>query len=137
MKHHDISHFPYSIILFDGICNFCDRSINFVIKKDKANLFRFAALQSEIGIRLNTPQVSDSIVLIKNGQLYTKSSAVLHILKELPGYKNLYYFIYVPRPIRDFFYAIISRSRYLLFGKKNSCMIPTEAIRQKFLDHKI
>ncbi len=127
------------IILFDGVCNFCNSSINFVIENDKRNLFKFAPLQSEIGQQLlaehNIDSVeTDSVILIENGKAYTHSTAALRIAKNLGGIWSLgYFFIIMPKFIRDFFYKLFAKNRYRLFGKKDACMMPTPEIRAKFL----
>lgn len=127
------------IVLFDGVCNFCDGFVNFVIEKDKKNVFKFAPLQSESGKQLLEkykidPAVTDSVVMIENEKAYTHSSAGLRVMKNLGGiYALSYAFIIVPKFIRDFFYKLFAKYRYRLFGKKDACMIPTPEIRAKFL----
>lgn len=128
------------LILFDGVCNFCNSSINFIIKKDKKNIFRFAPLQSNTGKNLlEQHQLKDknidSIIYIKNGKAYKKSTAVLQIVKKLGGFYFLFYtFIIIPPFIRDLFYDIIARNRYRWFGKREACMIPTAEVKSKFID---
>ncbi|MGN8644584.1 thiol-disulfide oxidoreductase DCC family protein [Gracilibacillus sp. HCP3S3_G5_1] len=127
------------IILFDGICNFCSSSVQFIIKRDPARKFHFASLQSEIGQQLvDRHQVSqdlDSLVLLEKGRVYTKSSAVLRIAKELKGgYRLFAIFLIIPKPIRDFLYNIFANNRYRWFGKKEQCMIPKPEDKQRFLD---
>jgi len=128
-----------SIILFDGMCNFCNASVNKIIKYDKKNVFKFAAIQSDAGKKLLT-ELSidilkiDSILLIENNTLFTKSTAVLKIAKQLSGlYKLCYAFIIIPTFMRDVVYDLIARNRYKWFGKKESCMIPTKEVSGKFL----
>lgn len=129
----------HSIILFDGVCNFCNSSINLVIRHDKKNHFKFAALQSEAGRQLLQKFKAadlplDSIVLIENDMLYKQSTAILRIAKKLNGaYALLYGFILVPRFLRDAVYSFIARNRYKWFGKKESCMIPTKEVKEKFI----
>ena len=129
----------FSIILFDGVCNLCNSSVNFIIDHDKRNDFRFASLQSEAGqdllkkFHLNVKDF-DSIILVENGKHYERSSAVLKIVKKFPGlWKLLYLFIIVPKPLRDFVYDIIADNRYKWFGKKESCRVPTPELKEKFL----
>ena len=129
----------YSIILFDGVCNLCDGVVQFVLKKDKKNRFRFAALQSERGTALlkqfglSTTNYN-SFVLIESGRVYQKSTAALRVLKGLGGvWVLLYGFIIFPRPIRDYIYDWVARNRYQFFGKKDECMLPTPEIRARFL----
>ena len=129
----------HTIILFDGVCNLCNGAVAFIIKRDKKNVFKFAALQSEIGTQLiakfniDTQKV-DSIILIDGEKHYEKSSAALHIAKHLSGaYPLLFGFMVVPRYIRDSVYDYVAKNRYKWFGKKESCMIPTAELKSKFL----
>ncbi len=124
------------IILFDGVCNMCVGSVNFIIKRDSKDMFRFASLQGDVGQKMikKYSLSMNSIVLIKNGQAKTKSTAVLNILYHLNTFwKALLIFYVVPYPIRDILYNIVAKSRYFLFGKRNQCMIPNENINSKFL----
>lgn len=126
------------VILFDGVCNFCNASINFVIDRDAARRFRFASLQSDFGQRLlaeNNRQLTDfdTVLLLRDGKLYKKSDAALEIARYLKGWSWLYLFRVVPRFIRDFFYDIIAKNRYRLFGKSESCRIPTPEEKKLFV----
>lgn len=129
----------HKIILFDGVCNLCNSSVNFVIKRDKKDHFRFAALQEAAGRKLlKTYQIdtaaTDSIILIENQKVYTKSTAALRIAKELKGgWPLLYGFIVLPTLLRNWVYDWVARNRYRWFGKKDSCMIPTPELQEKFL----
>jgi predicted DCC family thiol-disulfide oxidoreductase YuxK len=129
-----------SVILFDGVCNLCNGIVQFIIKRDPNGKFRFASLQSACGQKLlgkfGLPSNEfDSIVLIQGEQYFLKSSAGLRILKELGGlWKLLLVFTYLPAPFRDFIYDQIARSRYRIFGKRESCMIPTPELKARFLD---
>jgi predicted DCC family thiol-disulfide oxidoreductase YuxK len=129
----------HAIILFDGVCNFCDSKINFIIRHDKRDYFRFAPLQSDIGKKylaehhINTSE-TDSFILVENGKTYDRTTAALRIAKKLNGGWPLFYgFIIVPPFIRDIVYRIIAKNRYKWWGKKDSCMIPTPDVRAKFL----
>lgn len=129
-----------NIILFDGICNLCNGAINFVIKKDKENVFKFATLQSETGKNLlkkfdiDSDKV-DSIVLIQGKKSYIKSDAALQIAKHLKGgIKFLYLLRILPIGFRNLVYDKVAKNRYKWFGKKESCMIPTPELQRKFLD---
>lgn len=128
-----------NIVLFDGVCNFCDASVNFIIDRDKKNIFKFAALQSEKGQEIldyfKLPKDDfDSFVFIENDKVFKKSSAALRIAKKLGGVWKIFYpFIIIPEFIRDFFYNLIAKNRYKLFGKKDACRIPTPELKQKFL----
>lgn len=128
------------IVLFDGVCNLCNNTVVRIIKNDKKDLFRFASLQSETGRKLtqergiDTSEI-DSIVLIDPGNAYfIKSDAALQIAKELSRYSWLKVFLPLPRVIRDFFYDIVAQNRYKWFGKKEACMVPTQELKDKFLD---
>lgn len=128
-----------SIILFDGICNFCNSSVNKIIKHDKKNQFKFAALQSETGKKLvekhsiDSTKI-DSIILIENDAVFIKSTAILKISKQMSGlYPLAFGFIIIPAFIRDIVYDFVARNRYKWFGKKDSCMIPTAEVKEKFI----
>lgn len=128
-----------SIILFDGVCNFCNSSVNKIIKHDKKNKFKFAALQSETGKKLlekysiDSTKI-DSIILIEDDVAFIKSTAILKISKQMNGlYPLAYGFIIIPAFIRNIVYDFIARNRYKWFGKKDSCMIPTEEVKSKFI----
>lgn len=129
----------YKIILFDGVCNLCNSSVNFIIDHDRKNIFRFASLQSDSGQvllkKFGLNNVSfDSIILIDKEKYFTRSSAVLKIAKDFPGFwKLLYIFIIIPPAIRDLLYDIIAENRYKWFGKKDSCRVPTPELKEKFL----
>lgn len=129
----------FSIILFDGVCNLCNSSVNFIIDHDKKNVFRFASLQSDAGqsllkkFNLNVKDFN-SIILVENDKFYERSSAVMKIVRKFPGlWKFLYLFIIIPPPVRNFVYDIIADNRYKWFGKKDSCRVPTPELKEKFL----
>ena len=130
--HHDI-------LLFDGICNLCNGFVQFIIRRDPAARFKFASLQSEAGQaalgRLGMPRdVFNSLILIQDEVGYTKSTAVLKTMRDLGGvWKILYVLMIIPRPVRDFFYDLVARSRYRIFGKRDACMIPTPELEARFL----
>ncbi|WP_442599602.1 thiol-disulfide oxidoreductase DCC family protein [Neobacillus sp. D3-1R] len=128
-----------AIILFDGICNFCNSSVQFIIKRDPNGYFKYASLQSEIGKKLllkhGLTENVESIVLFIDGKYFMKSTAALQICRRLTGaWKILSVLTVVPVTIRDFFYNIIAKNRYKWFGKQESCMLPTPEIRDRFLD---
>lgn len=127
------------IILFDGICNYCNNKINFIIKNDKNDVFRFVAIQSETGQKiikyLGIDSSLDSIILYEPGYAYyIKSEAVFRIIKQLSSaVKLLLLFNFIPTSIKNIFYDIIAKNRYNWYGKKESCMIPTLEIKSKFI----
>lgn len=126
------------IILFDGECNFCDKSVQFIIKRDPEAFFSFTSQQGEAGQKMiekyHAPASINSIILIENDTYYLKSSAALRICRHLQGaWKLLFIFILVPYPIRDFFYNILAKNRYKWFGKKDQCTLPTPEMRKRFL----
>ena len=124
------------IILFDGVCNMCVGSVNFIIKRDSKDVFRFASLQGDVGKKMIKKYSLSmaSIVLIKDGKVKTQSSAVLSILFHLNTFwKVLIVFYIIPYPIRDILYNIVAKTRYFLFGKRDKCMVPDENLNSKFL----
>jgi predicted DCC family thiol-disulfide oxidoreductase YuxK len=128
-----------AVILFDGVCNFCDGAVNFIIARDTEAYFKFAPLQSEVGEKILAENgidktVTDSVVLIEDGKVYTYSTAALRVARKLGGAWRLFYvFIFAPKFIRDFFYKLFAKYRYQMFGKKDECMLPTPEIRSRFL----
>lgn len=127
------------IILFDGICNLCNRSVQFIIKHDKEKVYRFAAFQSKAGQKLlqqyNLPlKQYSSFLLIENNKAYSQSTAALKVAKNLSGLVKLaVVFNIVPAGIRNIVYNFVARNRYQWFGKKESCMIPTQELKARFL----
>jgi len=127
------------IILFDGVCNFCDASVQFMIKRDPSGKFKYTPLQSEVGQkilaenRLSAAEF-DSIILSENGKIYKKSTAALRIAKELSGlWPFLYLFIIVPPFIRNAVYDFVAANRYKWYGKKEACMVPSPEVRSRFI----
>ncbi len=127
------------ILLFDGVCNLCNRLVQFVIRRDPQGKFYFASLQSVRGQQLlqkhhlSTHDL-DSFVYIRGNRCDTKSTAALHLFKELGGWWRLLYgFILFPRPLRDAVYNWIAKNRYRWFGKQETCMIPTPEMKKRFL----
>ncbi|MEQ8909059.1 MAG: thiol-disulfide oxidoreductase DCC family protein [Vicingaceae bacterium] len=133
------------LILFDGVCNLCNGAVNFIIDRDPNKVFLFAPLQAEESKEiLNTnPKASshdlnemNSILLIENEKIYQKSTAALRIAKSLSGlWPILYSFIIIPRFLRDPIYAFIAQNRYRWFGKKESCRLPTDDLKSRFLSY--
>lgn len=127
------------VILFDGVCNFCNSSVQFIIKRDPRGIYQFTSLQSEVGQKLlkdhEVPVELDSFIYIEDEKIYFKSTAALKVFRNLKGlWKLLYIFIIVPRPLRDVVYGVIARNRYKWFGKRDACMIPSPEQRKRFLD---
>ena len=128
------------VIFFDGVCNLCNASVQFAIEHDSNNTFKFTALQGDYAKRvlpqfnLDTSKIN-SILLVENGKLYTKSSAALRVAKKLNGLLPLLFaFIIVPKFIRDWIYDIIAKNRYKWWGKQDSCWVPTPELRSRFYD---
>ena len=127
------------IILFDGVCNFCNSAVNFTLKKNSKATIQFAPMQSEAGLKLLQnynlpPDDMQSFIFIENGKVYKRSTAALKVCKHLRRLWPLCYgFIIVPAFIRDGIYNWIAANRYKWFGKKDSCMIPTPEIKARFL----
>ena len=128
------------IIFFDGVCNLCNSSVQFILKKDTNNVFLFSSLQSDaakdILLQYNIENFDlNSIILVENGIIYQKSTAILKIAKRLNGIsKYAYVFIIIPKFIRDGIYSLIAKNRYKWFGKRDSCMLPTAALKLRFLE---
>jgi predicted DCC family thiol-disulfide oxidoreductase YuxK len=134
-----MSYTKSGIVLFDGVCNLCNHLVIFIIQRDPNARFRFAALQSTEGkLLLKEAKLlhanTNSIVYIRNEKYLFRSSAILHILFDLGGFWKIFYaFILLPPFIRDFVYMIIARTRYKIFGKRDTCMVQTREIKERFL----
>ncbi|MEB8579570.1 thiol-disulfide oxidoreductase DCC family protein [Bacillus cereus] len=128
-----------NIVLFDGECNFCNQSVQFIIKRDTIGNFQYASLRGDVGRELleryNIDVNIESIVLIKHSKYYIKSDAVINICKELDyPWKLAVFLLLIPKFIRNFLYDKFSKNRYKLFGKRNTCQLPPPEIRRRFLD---
>lgn len=127
------------IIFFDGVCNLCNASVQFVIAHDKKDQFRFTALQGDFAKEMLPKFNIDSeklntILLVEDGKLYTKSSAALRVARKLNGLIPLLYaFLIVPKFIRDWVYDIIAKNRYQWWGRQESCWVPTPELKSKFI----
>lgn len=126
------------VILFDGVCNLCNASVNFVIDRDPDGLFQFAALQSQFAAGLvdtyGVGQGLDTIVLVESGKVYDRSTAALRIAKRLKGpWPLLYAGIVIPKVLRDAIYRFIARNRYRWFGQTEACRVPTADLQARFL----
>lgn len=137
---------PPAVVLFDGVCNLCNRAVTFIIDRDPDAYFRFAPLQSEVGSTRLEPEhrglkhgnlkhrdALESVVLLENDQRFTRSTAALRIARRLRGVWPLYAFIVVPKPIRDRVYRWIAGNRYRWFGKTDACRLPTPELARRFL----
>jgi len=136
----EMTHLPETILFYDGVCNFCDSTVQFVLRFDSKRKFVFCPLQSEFGqnilrkhgyhqIEMNT------LVMLHRGNILTESTAVLTTLKILGGlWRGFYGFMIVPPKIRNGFYQFIARNRYRFFGQKEACRIPDQGQREQFLE---
>jgi predicted DCC family thiol-disulfide oxidoreductase YuxK len=129
------------IVLFDGVCNFCNASVRFIVKRDKKDLYRFASLQSDLGKKMTIERgidssKVDSIILIEPGHAYyIKSTAALEICKDLNGlYPALSLFLFIPESFRNLVYDYIAKNRYQWFGKTETCPMPSKEEQSRFLD---
>ena len=129
----------HPVLLFDGVCNLCSRSVGFIIRNDRDARFRFATLQSPIAEQLllaasaPTP-LPESMIVIDAGRCYTRSDAAIRLARRLPfPWPLLGIFRVVPRPLRDALYRLIAQNRYAWFGKHDACMVPTPDINARFL----
>ncbi|WP_299779577.1 thiol-disulfide oxidoreductase DCC family protein [uncultured Formosa sp.] len=129
------------LVLFDGVCNLCDHSVQFIIKHDKKNIFRFTTLQGKTAspiiesFKIDTEKTDSILLYTSDKTLYTKSSAALRIALQLSFPINLLaLFLIVPKCIRDRVYDYIAKNRYQWYGKKESCMIPSESLKMKFFE---
>ena len=127
----------HAIVLFDGHCLLCNRSVKFIIRNDKNSYFKFATLQSEIAKSLiggKTIPIHKSVIVIENDRIYDRSSAVLRIIRKLDGlWFFFYFFIIIPKPLRNMVYSLIRKNRYKWFGKTVDCMIPSPEESDRFI----
>lgn len=128
------------VVLFDGFCNLCSKSVQFIIKNDKKKQFRFASLQGQFGqqvlkeFNLSGKQLN-SFILLEDGKIYTQSTGVLNVARELPGLWSAFYvFIIIPPFIRNAIYHFIATNRYKWFGKRNECWLPSPELNSRFID---
>jgi predicted DCC family thiol-disulfide oxidoreductase YuxK len=128
----------YNIVLFDGVCNFCESSVKFIIEHDTLKHFYFMTQSSKEAqdfIQQHKLEELDTIILFSKNKIYTHSDAALEITKALNGwYRHLYLFRFIPKFIRDIIYKVIAKYRYSFFGKKENCMIPNDEILSRFLN---
>ena len=131
----------HPVVLFDGVCNVCNDSVKFILARDGQGYFRFASLQSEVAKGLLRPfgleeMPLHTMVLIEEGRVFTKSTAVMRVARRLGALWPVVSFgmWLVPRPLRDALYSGFVKHRYRLFGKSEVCLVPTPALRERFLD---
>lgn len=139
MPQQESSSLQHPIVIFDGVCNLCNASIDFIIRHDQAGIFRVTANQHETGQRILEeqgvdPKEIDTVFLYEEGQLYRRSTAALRIARKLGfPWSLMYAFIIVPAPIRDAVYKVVAANRYRWFGKKETCRLPTPEERARFV----
>lgn len=126
------------IVLFDGICNLCNASVQFILKYEKKPIFKFGTLQNEkvqtmLQKNYSAIPVTDSVLLIENDLLYQESTAALMIARKLKYFWILYYLIYLPAWLRNPFYRFVARNRYRWFGKRDNCMVPSDDLKRRFI----
>lgn len=128
----------HPILFFDGVCNLCNSTVDFLIQRDHNKIIRYASLQGETAKKtLAEKYFTDlnTVVLYQDGQIYTKSEAIIRALIHLgPKYALASIFLIIPGFIRDFFYTLIAKNRYRFWGKRDTCRLPTHAEKKLFLD---
>ena len=128
------------VMLFDGVCNLCNALAQFLIRQDPEARLLLGSLQSEAGRQLLrkaglAPDSLDTFVLLDGDQVYTQSTAVLEVCRRLGrGWRLLTPLLHIPRPVRDALYRWVARNRYRWFGKRTHCMVPTQALQDRFID---
>ncbi|HVG45738.1 MAG TPA: thiol-disulfide oxidoreductase DCC family protein [Longimicrobium sp.] len=139
MTDSEISAVDGPVVLYDGTCGLCDRSVQLILRHDRRGRFRFAALQSDVGrallARHGLPvDALDTVVLVEDGHAWVKSAAALRIARGMDApWPALRALGIVPRPVRDFFYDRVAKSRYRIFGRVDACMLPPPEMRARFL----
>jgi predicted DCC family thiol-disulfide oxidoreductase YuxK len=126
----------HPVLFFDGVCNLCNSSIDFVVRRDKKRRYRFAPLQGTTAAHAIPGQVLsfDSFVLAENGQIYLRSTAALKVVAGLGGiWSFAKVLLWIPAPLRDVVYKVIAKNRYRWFGQKDTCRLPTPEERALFL----
>lgn len=129
----------HPVVLFDGVCNLCNTTVRFLLRRDRRRVFRFAPLQSTAGRELLErhgldPEAFDSVVLLEGGRPFLKSDAALRMVAHLPGlWPWLGGLRVVPRPLRDRLYDLVARHRYRWFGRQEVCALPDPEERDRFL----
>ncbi len=130
-----------NLVIFDGVCKLCAKSVQFILRHEKDQILQFAPLQSATGARLMRelgldPDEANTFVLIAHGRAFVKSDAAIHLSQFLrSGWRLLGVIKIIPRPIRDWFYDVVARNRYQWFGRSDECMVPTPEIRARFIEN--
>jgi len=128
------------IVVFDGVCNLCSRSAHFILRNDRSRVFKLATAQSAIGRQLLAdagidPDNVETFVLVRAGHAYFRSDAALEVVNKLDWpWRALKILRFIPRALRDPVYRLVARNRYRWFGRKATCMVPTNDIRSRFLE---
>ena len=133
------------VLLYDGVCGFCNKTVQMILERDPAGTMRFAALQSDYGRAVVERHTSlrgvDSVVFVENAnggsreRVFVRSDAALKVVAYLGGFWKIFLAAYVvPKPLRDYFYDLFARNRYRVFGKYDTCMLPPPEVRSRFLD---
>ena len=138
-KNKKIPGLDFPLVLYDGYCNLCSRAVKTILKHEKKPIYFFLSLQSPKTSQFAPghvfPDPPETVVLIENGKIYDKSTAALKISGNLKfPYWLMYYFIFIPRFIRDPMYKLVAKNRYRWFGKRNSCYVPGQKWKHRFLD---
>ena len=130
----------HALILFDGVCNFCSWWVRFILERDPGKRFRFATLQSAVGQKMlgemGLPRERPTTIVVAEGEKrYFRSTAALHIARRLGGlWAVLFIFVIIPRPVRDVLYDVVAKNRYRWFGKRDTCFVPSEEVKERFLE---
>ncbi len=132
-------HHAHPIMLYDGVCNLCNGTVRFILRRDREGMFRFAAMQSRVAEEIlagfDKKWEGDTFYLVLEGKLYDRSSAMLRIMKRLRfPWPLMSVFLLVPKPLRDMVYNCVARNRYRWFGRTDACQIPDKDILNRFLD---
>jgi predicted DCC family thiol-disulfide oxidoreductase YuxK len=137
---HDVTQFPDNLVLFDGVCNLCTASVQFIIRHDRAGIFYFAPLQSDIGREICQsrgldPAAVETFMLISGGRMLVRSDAAIEVVSRFGGaWKFVAVLRLIPRVARDWVYSTVARNRYRWFGRTEACMIPTADVKGRFLE---
>lgn len=129
----------HAVVLFDGVCNLCNGAVQFIVRRDPAAYFQFASMGSAAALQVLgaapiPDPLPDSVILVENGGVFTRSTAALRIARRLTfPWPVAYALVVIPRPLRDLIYDLVARYRYRVFGRRDHCMIPGPGLRERFL----